>query len=190
MGLVVALALISWAGVHVAGGSGPVTSPWQVGLAASFVPVALVAVVVIPLLTWPRRSPRGASARRKRVIVATINARSGGWSVGWMGMGRMPRNLQAPTLTGAVDAAHRAFRAMATDDTAEMRMVIYPARYHGGPTFEASGEPGKLTATSADDPGQTITGMTLEDLAGAVERTLADSSRGFRLRWSGTMTLE
>jgi hypothetical protein len=62
MALVGALALIAWAGLHMAGDSGPVTSPWQVGLAAAFVPVAFLAMVVLPLLTWRRRSPGGAGA--------------------------------------------------------------------------------------------------------------------------------
>lgn len=193
MGLVGALALIAWAGIHVAGDSGPVTSPWQVGLAASFVPVAFLAMVVIPLLTWRRRSPgRAGAGPGKRVIDVTITARGDSWSVGWTGMGRMPRTLRAPTLTSAVDAADRAFMAFGPHrhDTAEVRMVIYPGRYRGGPTFDVAGEPGDLTATSAGDPGQTLKGMTLEDLAGAIKQTLADGSRGFRLRWTRAITPE
>jgi len=70
-------------------------------------------------------------------------------------------------------------------DMAEVRMVIYPGRYKGGgPTFDVAGEPGDLTATSPGDPGQTLRGKTLEDRAGAIEQTLADASRGFRLRWT------
>jgi hypothetical protein len=187
-----ALVLIAWAGTHVAGGGGLVTSPWQVGLAASFVPVALVAIVVIPLLTWPRRSPGGAGAGAKRVVAVTISARGDGWSVSWTGMGRMPRTLRAATLTNAADAADHALRAMAPHrhDTAEARIVIYSGRYRGGPTFDIAGEPGDLTATSADDPGQTVGGMTLEDLASAVKETLADDCRGFRLRWTRAITPE
>jgi len=80
MGVVGALALIAWAGLHVAGDSGPVTSPWQVALAAAFVPVACLAMVVLPLLTCRRRSPGGAGAGPgKRVIVVTTARR---WLVG------------------------------------------------------------------------------------------------------------
>lgn len=190
MGLVGALALIAWAGMHVAG-NGPVTSPWQVGLAASFVPVAFLALVVIPMLTWHRRSPGEAGAGPgKRVIVATISARGDGWSVGWAGLGRMPGTLRAPTMTGAVDAAGRALMALGRhrEDGTEVRMVIYPGRYRGGLTFDVAGEPGDLTATSAANPGQTLRGMTLEDLAGAINQTLADDSQGFRLRWTRAIT--
>lgn len=192
MGLVGALALIAWAGMHVAG-SGPVTNPWQVGLAVSFVPMAFLALVVIPLLTWRRRSLGGAGAGPgKRVIVATISARRDGWSVGWAGMGRMPRTLQAPTLTSAVDAAGRAVMALGPHRCAgtDVRMVIYPGRYRGGLTFDVAGEPGSLTATNADNPGQTLRGMTLEDVTGAIKQTLANGRKGFRLRWTRAMTPE
>lgn len=190
MGLMVVLALVAWAAMHVAG-SGPVTNAWQVGLAASFMPMALLAVVVIPLLTWHRRSLGAAGAGLgKRVIVATISERRDCWSVGWTGMGRMPRTLQAPTLTGAADAAARAVMALGPHrpDRTDVRMVIYPGRHRGGLTFDVAGEPGDLTATNAGNPGQTLSGMTLEDLTGAINQTLADSSKGFRLRWTRAMT--
>ncbi len=187
MGLAGALVLIAWAGLKVTGDGGPVTSPWQVGLAASVVPVAFLAMVVTPLLTWQKRSPGGAgTGPGRRVIVVTITARGDGWSVGWTGMGRMPRPLRAPTLTSAMDAADRALMAVSPDrhDTAEVRIMIYPGRYRGGPTFDIAGQPSDLTATSVANPGQRLTGTTVEDLADAVKRTLADGGRGFRLRWT------
>ncbi len=55
MGLMGAQALIVLAGLHVVGDGSAVTSPWQVGLAASFLPVAVGAMVIIPVLTWRKR---------------------------------------------------------------------------------------------------------------------------------------
>jgi hypothetical protein len=113
MGLMGALALLVWAGIRLAGDSGPVTSAWQVALAAAVVPLAVLALAIIPLLTWRRRPPGGAGAGPgKRVIAVTISARRDGWSVSWTGLGRMPGTQRAPTLTSAVDAANLALAAM------------------------------------------------------------------------------
>lgn len=185
LGLVCALALIAWAGLQVVGDGGAVTSPWQVALAASFVPVGTVALVVTPLLTWRRRSPGGTGSAR-RVIVATIIRRGDGWSVSWTGMGRMPRALRAPTMTDSVTAAEGALLALEPQgrDTYELRMVIYPGPYRAGPSFEVTGGRASLTATSARDPGQTVTGRTVEDLVAAIEQTLLGDPGGFRLRWT------
>jgi hypothetical protein len=185
LGLVCALALIAWAGLQVVGDGGAVTSPWQVGLAASVVPVGTVALVATHLLTWRRRSPGGAGSAR-RVIVATIISRGDGWSVSWTGMGRMPRALLAPTLTDSVTAAESALLALKPQgrDTYELRMVIYPGPYRSGPSFDVTGGQAGLTASSARDPGQTFTGMTVEDLVAAIEQALLGDPGGFRLRWA------
>jgi len=81
--------------------NGGAPSAWQVGLAAFLLPVACLAVLLLPLFTWRRRTPAGTGVRH--LITVTITARHGGWAVRWMGMGRIPAASHAPTPVSAVD---------------------------------------------------------------------------------------
>jgi hypothetical protein len=59
--LTYALVLVSVVALRVVGMTGPPTA-WQVGLAAFVAPVACVALVLIPVLTWRRRTQGGGTA--------------------------------------------------------------------------------------------------------------------------------
>jgi hypothetical protein len=180
-----AVLLITVVGLRIVGGSGVVASPWEVGLAAFMLPVACLASVLIPLLTWRRRSPGQAQAQPdvRRLLVATITARGDRWSVHWTGMGKTPGPQPAATLTAATGQALTAASALQARTATELRIMIYPGPYRGGPSFDITGEPGDLTATSTHHPGETFHAGTLEDLADAICRTRMDGRKGFRLRW-------
>jgi hypothetical protein len=186
--LIYALVLISAVALRVLGITGPPTA-WQVGLAAFVVPVTCVALVLIPVLTWRRRTPRGGTASDvRRLVAVTITARKDGCAVRWTGMGQTPAKLHAPTLMSAVDQTLAAGANLRARGVTELRITIYPGPYHGGPTFDIAGEPGDLTVTSTRHQGQTLSGGTVEDLITAIGQTLPRSRKGFRLRWARVVT--
>jgi hypothetical protein len=188
MVLTYVLVLVSVVALRVVGMTGPPTA-WQVGLAAFVAPVACVALVLIPVLTWRRRMRRsGTGPDVRRVVAVTIAARTDGWAVRWTGMGQTPAQLRAPTLISAVDQTLAAGADLRARGVTELRITIYPGPYHGGPSFDIAGEPGDLTATSARHQGQTLSGGTVEDLITAIGQTLPRSRKGFRLRWSRVVT--
>jgi drug/metabolite transporter (DMT)-like permease len=59
-----ALLLITVAGLRIIDTGSPPTSAWEVGLAAFVVPVAGLALVLIPLATWRRKAPDGTGNRK------------------------------------------------------------------------------------------------------------------------------
>jgi hypothetical protein len=186
--LTYALVLVSAVALRVVGMSGPPTA-WQVGLAAFFVPVGCVALVLIPVLTWRRRTRGGGTAPDvRRLVAVTITARTDSWAVRWSGMGQTLAKLRAPTLISAVDQTLAAGANLRARGVTELRITIYPGPYHGGPTFDIAGEPGDLTATSARHQGQTLSGGTIEDLITAIGQTLPRSRKGFCLRWARVIT--
>jgi hypothetical protein len=185
--LTYALVLVSAVALRVVGMTGPPTA-WQVGLAAFVAPVACVALVLIPVLTWRRRTQGGRTPDVRRVVAVTITARTDGWAVRWTGMGQTPAKLRAPTLISAVDQSLAVGSNLRARGVTELRITIYPGPYHGGPTFDIAGEPGDLTATSARQQSQTVSGGTVEDLITAIGLTLPRSRKGFRLRWARLIT--
>jgi len=186
--LTYALVLISVVALRVVEITGPPTA-WQVGLAAFVAPVACVALVLISVLTWRRRTPGGGTAPDvRRLVAVTITARKDGWAVRWTGMGQIPAKLHAPTLISAVDQTLAAEANLRARGVTELRITIYPGPYHGGPTFDIAGEPGDLTVTSTRHQGQTLSGGTVEDLIAAIGQTLPRSRKGFRLRWARVVT--
>jgi hypothetical protein len=184
--------LITVAGWRIVGDGSVVTTPWEVGLAAFMVPVACLALVLIPWLTWRKRAPEQAPAAPevRSLIVATITARGDCWPVRWTGMGQTPRPRHAATLTAAAGQALTAASALQARNTTELRIMIYPGPYRGGPTFDITGEPGDLTATISQDPGEMFHRGTLEDLADAIYRTRIDARKDFRLRWTQPITAQ
>lgn len=182
-GLAITMGLVASAGLVVIRAGGPVTSPWQVGLAAAFLPVAGLALVVIPWLTWPAGRPDP-----RRHLTATITARQDGWPVTWSGLGRTPGPLHAATLTAAADLALAAAERARPPGTVILRTVIYPGRRRGGPWFDITGTAGDLTSSSIRDPGRAYRGATLEDLIAAIEPSLPARPEGLRLRWTRQIT--
>jgi hypothetical protein len=103
-------------------------------------------------------------------------------------MGQTPRPLRAATLTAATDQALTAASALQPRNATELRIVIYPGPYRGGPSFDITGETGELTAASTHHPGETFHNGTLEDLAGSIKQTRLDGREGFRLLWIRQIT--
>lgn len=179
--ILTAFLLTTWAGLAVATSSGPVTSPLEVGLAAFVLPVGCVIVVLVPLVTWRKRSPGTAD---RYALVATVNVRGDYWTVGWMGLGRRPGTLRAATLTDAADQAFEAASALRPGTAAaELRMMIYPGPFRRGTTFEISGEPGDLRAAEQGQPAETYHSASLEGLADSIRQARQGSRKGFRLHW-------
>jgi hypothetical protein len=186
-GLLGGLLLITWAALHVLDNGPP--AAWQVGLAAFLTPVAGLALLLIPLLTWRTRPPGGdLSENVRNLVTVTITARKNSWTVGWIGLVRTPRRSRAPTLASAVDQVIASAPDLQSRGATELWISIYPGRFRGGPSFDITGEPGDLTATSARYPGQEVRGRTVEDLVGAIEQSLTGDRRGFRLRWTWVIT--
>jgi hypothetical protein len=182
-GLLGGLLLITWAALHVLDNGPP--AAWEVGLAAFLTPVAGLALLLMPLLTWRRRPPGGDLSENMRdLVTVTITARKNGWTVGWIGLVRTPRHSRAPTLTSAVDQVIASAPDLQSRGATELRISIYPGRLRGGPSFDVTGEPGDLTATTARYPGQEVRGRTVEDLVGAIEQSSTGDRKGFRLRWT------
>lgn len=185
-----AVLVITVMGLRIVSDTSGAASPWEVGLAAFMLPVACLALVLIPLLTWRRRSPWEAQSRPdvRRMLVATVTARGNRWSVRWTGLGQRPKPLRAATLTGATSQALTAASVLQSQNATELRIVIYPGPYRGGPSFDITGEPGGLTATSTHYPGETFHGGTVEDLTETIGQTRTDGRKGFQLRWIRQVT--
>jgi hypothetical protein len=179
--ILTAFLLTTWAGLAIATSSGPVTSSLEVGLAAFVLPVGCLIVVLVPLVTWRKRSPGAAD---RYVLVATVTVRGDYWTVGWMGLGRRPGTLRAATLTDAADQAFEAASALRPGTAAaELRMMIYPGPFRRGTTFEISGEPGDLRAAEQGQPAETYHSASLEGLADSIRQARQGSRKGFRLHW-------
>jgi hypothetical protein len=103
-------------------------------------------------------------------------------------MGHKPGPLSAETLTAAADQALAAASALQVHNATELRMLIYPGPYLGGPSFDVTGDTGDLSAAGIHSPNETFHGETLEDLAGSIRQARSDGRQGFRLVWMRKIT--
>jgi hypothetical protein len=167
-----------------------ITSPVQAAaLALTAMGTATVTVLTGLIIFRPReagsRGWRGPAPAGPLpgLITGLAGPRKNGWSVTWVGAGRVPAPVHAPSLSLAATVAAGAVASLfahgTTGAATEFQLAIYPWPYHGGPVFDITGAPGGFTARNG---ATSVPGATLEDLLTAAQRMPA--GHGAMFRWT------
>lgn len=141
-----------------------------------------------------RRLLTGKERQPSALITATVGpGKNGGWSVSWAGDGVWPAQVQAASLTEAVDQAAAAAAGLYAEyppvPDAELQFAIFPWGYQGGPMFDVTGDAGALTARDIQGSDRSVSGGSLEDLVEAVRQLPGGPDDDSMFRWVRTLSL-